>query len=138
MSHLGARTCAAVLSGSLVFAGAAGGAMAQDEVGSKAAEERGRVGAVDLSKQSRAQKAEVPAPARQQLPVAAEVKARMVTGTVTAIDREERIVVLRDELSGEEITVLIPADAKTFDQLKVGDIVDVNMLQPLELAPPSE
>ena len=125
MRNLSGRTQVAMLSGSLVFAG--GVAVAVAEGGSKAAEDRGRQGAVELVEQ--AHEAEAPQA------VAAEVKALMVTGTVTAIDRQERSVVLRDDLSGEEFTVLIPADATTFDQLKVGDRMDVNMLQPLELAP---
>jgi hypothetical protein len=123
------RTRVALLSGSLVFGGGIVGALAQE--GSKAAEERGRLGAVELAEQARPPKAEAPQP------VAAEVKARMVTGTVTAIDREARSVVLREDLSGEELTVQIPDDATSFDQLKVGDRMDVNLLQPLELAPPS-
>jgi hypothetical protein len=127
MRNLSGRTQAAVLSGSLVFAGGVAAAVAQQ--GSRAAEDRGRQGAVELVEQAQAQKTEAPQA------VAAEVKALMVTGTVTAIDRQQRSVVLRDDLSGEEFTVLIPADATTFDQLKVGDRMDVNMLQPLELAP---
>ena len=130
MRHHCGRTRAALLSGSLVFTGGVAGAMAQQ--GSRAADERGRQGAVELVEQARADKT-TDAPQA----VAAEVKALMVTGTVTAIDRQERSVVLRDDLSGEEFTVLIPADATTFDQLKVGDRMDVNMLQPLELAPPA-
>jgi hypothetical protein len=131
MSHVTGRTrmWVALLSGSLVFAGGIAGALAQE--GSKAAEERGRMGAVELAEQARPPKAEPPQA------VAAEVKARMVTGTVTAIDREARSVVLREDLSGEELTVEIPDDATSFDQLKVGDRMDVNLLQPLELTRPS-
>jgi hypothetical protein len=127
MRHVGGRTQAAMFSGALVFAGGITGVTAAEE--SKASHERGRVGAVELMEQARAKE-------QAPLPVAAEVKALVVTGTVMDIDREARSVILRDELSGEEVTVQVPPDATSFDQLKVGDRIDVNMLQPLELAPP--
>ena len=70
-------------------------------------------------------------------PVAAEVKALVATGTVMSIDRDSRSVVVRDDL-GEEVTVQIPADATSFDRLEVGDRIDLNVLQPLEIAPPTQ
>jgi hypothetical protein len=127
MTHVGGRMQAAMLSGALVFAGAITGVTAAED--SKASDERGRVGPVELIEQARAKE-------QAPLPVAAEVKALIVTGTVIDIDREARSVLLRDDDSGEEVTVQIPPDATSFDQLKVGDRIDVNMLQPLELARP--
>ena len=105
MRNLSGRTQAAVLSGSLVFAGGVPGRWRRRVRGPPtigAARER-------WSWSSRRKRRESEAPQ----PVAAEVKALMVTGTVMAIDREARSVVLRDDLSGEEFTVLIPADATT-------------------------
>lgn len=128
MTRVGGRARAALLSASVVLAGGTTGAMAQH--GSKAADERGRVGSAERMEQAR-ERSEAAAQ-----PIAAEVKARVVTGTVMLIDREARSVVLRDVDTGEEFSVQIPANAENFDQLEAGDRMDVNILQPLELAPP--
>ncbi len=62
----------------------------------------------------------------------AEVKAKQVIGvvgtgttTVTAVDREKREVTLKDA-DGFEVTLPVGAEARNFDQIKVGDNVDVS------------
>jgi hypothetical protein len=130
MKFLNGRTQAAVLAGSLVFGGGVASVMA--DKGSPVSDNRGRQGPVDLVKEARESEGEV-----TMVPVAAEVKALVATGTVMSIDRDSRSVVVRDD-AGEEVTVQIPADANSFDRLEVGDRIDLNVLQPLEIAPPTQ
>jgi Cu/Ag efflux protein CusF len=53
-----------------------------------------------------------------------EIPGEMVTasGTVEAIDHTSRVLTLKDE-DGELVTVDVPAGAKRFDEIKVGDKV---------------
>jgi Cu/Ag efflux protein CusF len=45
------------------------------------------------------------------------------TGTVEAIDHASRVVTIKDDESGELVTVDVPAGAKRFEEIKVGDTV---------------
>src|ERR1700754_1425890 len=55
-----------------------------------------------------------------------------VTATVQAIDPATRIVTLKDK-NGKLIEVEVGEEARTFDQLKVGDIVTTENWQALRL-----
>jgi hypothetical protein len=130
MNEVSGRWRVAIVAGSLALVGGPLAALAQQET-SPISEERGRVGAAERMKQSR--------PEAQQAakPVAAEVRMLAVTGTVVSVDQEARTVILRDD-EGSEFTVQVPANEPSLDQLKEGDRIDVNILQPLELAPPTD
>jgi Cu/Ag efflux protein CusF len=54
-----------------------------------------------------------------------EIPGEMVTasGTVEAIDHTNRVLTLKDDEDGEVVTVDVPAAAKRFDEIKVGDKV---------------
>jgi Cu/Ag efflux protein CusF len=45
------------------------------------------------------------------------------TGTVEAIDHQARLLTLKDAETGEMVTVDVPAGARRFDEIKVGDKV---------------
>jgi hypothetical protein len=46
-----------------------------------------------------------------------------VSGSVEAIDHANRVVTLKSDADGEFVTLDVPADAKRFDEIKVGDKV---------------
>jgi len=46
-----------------------------------------------------------------------------VSGTVEAIDHTSRVLTLKDDEDGEFVTVDVPAEAKRFHEIKVGDKV---------------
>lgn len=52
-----------------------------------------------------------------------EIPGETVTasGTVEAIDHANRVLTLKDDEDGELVTVDVPAGAKRFDEIKVGD-----------------
>jgi hypothetical protein len=61
-------------------------------------------------------------------PAAAQVKeipgeTVTVSGTVEAIDHANRVLTLKDAEDGELVTIDVPAGAKRFDEIKVGDTV---------------
>jgi Cu/Ag efflux protein CusF len=45
------------------------------------------------------------------------------SGTVEAIDHTSRVLTLKSDQDGEFVTLDVPADAKRFDEIKVGDKV---------------
>ncbi len=48
------------------------------------------------------------------------------TATVLAIDRNKRMVTLRNDADGERRSVAVPPEVKQFDRLKVGDHIDID------------
>jgi hypothetical protein len=125
MTDLGGRWPVATLAGALALAGGMSGVMAQQNA--PISDERGRVGPEELLKARRQAKAPPVVP-----PVAAEVKMLAATGTVVSVDHDARTVTLSDD-EGSTLTVQVPPGATSFDQLKEGDRINVNILQPLEL-----
>ena len=63
---------------------------------------------------------------------AAAVETIKVTATITAIDKATRDVTLKGP-QGNEVTVTAGPEVKNFDQLKVGDNVDLNYVEALTL-----
>ena len=63
---------------------------------------------------------------------AAAVQTLKVTATITAIDKATRDVTLKGP-QGNELTVTAGPEVKNFDQLKVGDNVDLNYVEALTL-----
>jgi hypothetical protein len=63
---------------------------------------------------------------------AAAVETVKVTATITAIDKATRDVTLKGP-QGNEMTVTAGSEVKNFDQLKVGDKVDLNYIEALTL-----
>ncbi|HET7032584.1 MAG TPA: hypothetical protein VFJ48_05625 [Casimicrobiaceae bacterium] len=63
---------------------------------------------------------------------AAAVETMKVSATITAIDKATRDVTLKGP-QGNEITVTAGPEVKNFDQLKVGDKVDLNYIEALTL-----
>src|SRR5262245_24251594 len=63
---------------------------------------------------------------------AAAVETLKVTATITAIDKATRDVTLKGP-QGNEMTVTAGPEVKNFDQLKVGDKVDLNYIEALTL-----
>jgi hypothetical protein len=63
---------------------------------------------------------------------AAAVETIKVTATITAIDKATRDVTLKGP-QGNEMTVTAGSEVKNFDQLKVGDKVDLNYIEALTL-----
>ncbi|HET7095937.1 MAG TPA: hypothetical protein VFJ68_01015 [Casimicrobiaceae bacterium] len=63
---------------------------------------------------------------------AAAVETLKVTATITAIDKATRDVTLKGP-QGNELTVSAGPEIKNFDQLKVGDKVDLNYVEALTL-----
>jgi hypothetical protein len=59
-----------------------------------------------------------------EVPVAAMAEVVSTTGTVQSIDRDKRMVVLKDD-SGDQIKVQVPPNMPNFDQLKKGQKVDL-------------
>ena len=56
-----------------------------------------------------------------------------MTATITAIDRSDRSVTLKNE-EGRESTINVPSDAKVFDSLKVGEKVDIDYYESLAVS----
>jgi len=48
------------------------------------------------------------------------------TATVVAIDRNSRMVTVRNDVTGEQQRVAVPPAVKQFDRLKVGDHIDID------------
>ena len=63
---------------------------------------------------------------------AAAVETLKVTATITAVDKATRDVTLKGP-QGNELTVTAGPEVKNFDQLKVGDRVDLNYVEALTL-----
>ena len=63
---------------------------------------------------------------------AAAVETIKVTATITAFDKATRDVTLKGP-QGNEVTVTAGPEVKNFDQLKVGDNVDLNYVEALTL-----
>ena len=63
---------------------------------------------------------------------AAAVETIKLTATITAIDKATRDVTLKGP-QGNELTVTAGPEVKNFDQLKVGDKVDLNYVEALTL-----
>jgi hypothetical protein len=63
---------------------------------------------------------------------AAAVETMKVTATITAIDKATRDVTLKGP-QGNEMTLTAGPEVKNFDQLKVGDNVDLNYIEALTL-----
>jgi Cu/Ag efflux protein CusF len=55
------------------------------------------------------------------------------TVVVTAVDKPARKLTIKN-VSGEKMTVQVPADVKSFDKLKVGDRVDVDYTESLAVS----
>jgi hypothetical protein len=64
--------------------------------------------------------------------VAAAAQTLKITGTITAIDKSTRDVTLKGP-EGNLVTVTAGPEVKNFDQLKVGDKVDLQYLEALTL-----
>jgi hypothetical protein len=64
----------------------------------------------------------------QQHPARGRAMARETreTATVTAVDRNNRMVTLRDDTTGEQRRVSVPPEIKQFDRLKPGDHIDID------------
>jgi Cu/Ag efflux protein CusF len=58
-----------------------------------------------------------------------EERARKVTATVTAVDREARKVTIADDGGGQPTTIDVPDEVKGLDRIKVGDRIDVEYVQ---------
>ena len=55
------------------------------------------------------------------------------TVVVTAVDKPARKLTIKN-VSGEKMTVQVPADVKSFDKLKVGDRVDVDYTESIAVS----
>jgi len=51
------------------------------------------------------------------------------TATVVAIDRNSRMVTVRNDASGDQRRVAVPPAVKQFDRLKVGDHIDIDFYE---------